>query len=347
MQDRGSALGLGLEAATFAESGGHGRSGRRLFRRGQARPDARLRPRQRDGRLAADRNRPRGAARARLPRLAGDPDRGLPRQRDDGGIGRDLGRHRAGKHARGAGGRLPRQSVRQRPTRLRRREGHLPVCVSSGGRQHDGQRDVRRHQPLSGRVRRLGERPVDLADVVARRHGGRSRPRPGAPALQPEASASLEADESLRSRVLPPRLPRDFRAGLRRLASRREQELPAGVPLRAATGLGRLPFRPARSGSDDTRARHHREFRHSSRHRSLPRGDPERVAAAAAGVHGRDLRDDCGSGRRRSGTPADRGVPGASGIGRRRRGRGGRHPRRRKQARRSPASRSSTAGSRG
>src|SRR5207245_2886262 len=90
-----------------------GRPVRRVRARRQARPVAGVRARERLGCVAADRPRHRRPDRRRPAPVAGGAARSLRREHHDGRIDRDLGRHRCRQHARSAGGRLARESLRR------------------------------------------------------------------------------------------------------------------------------------------------------------------------------------------------------------------------------------------
>ena len=73
--------------------------------------------------------------------------RGFPGQPGHRRLGGDVARHRQWKHARGAGGRLPGEPVRERAPGVPPHDGHLPLRAARRPGQHHDQRHIRGHEP--------------------------------------------------------------------------------------------------------------------------------------------------------------------------------------------------------
>src|SRR2546428_756764 len=80
--------------------------------------------------------------------------------------------------------------------------------------------------------------------------------------------------------------------GVRRSVSLARQELSARVSVLSVPHLGRVPVRATRGRERGRGALGDRHLGHAARVRSVRAGDAQRVAPAAAGVHGRHVGDD-------------------------------------------------------
>ncbi len=220
---------------------------RGLLRRRKARALARLRPRQRDGRVAADGHRAGGAPPVRQSYVARGLPRRVPGERDDGRIDRVVPRHRRRQHPRGAPGRLAGQALGRRPRGLSPRSELLRVRAAGGGCRDGREREPRRDQPGARRAGSLATLRRDLADVVAGRHGGSARggagPLPVGGAGSDEAAHATRSDRARTGAgVGRPRR----RLRVRWARPRTDERLSARVSLRPTPRVRRVSLRPAR-----------------------------------------------------------------------------------------------------